>query len=176
MPLLDRSRSLLLVIDFQERLMPVIDEGQAAVSNAARLIKGARLLDVPILRTEQNPRGLGPTLPELAGNEPVIEKMSFDACPAPGFEEALSGREQIVLSGCEAHICVAQTALGLRARGREVYVVRDAVGSRRPESKETALNRLAANGIEIVTTEMVLFEWMGTSADPQFKPVSALIK
>ncbi|WP_137389850.1 isochorismatase family protein [Rhodoligotrophos defluvii] len=176
MPLLDRSRSLLLLIDFQERLMPVIDQSGAVIANAVRLLKAARLLDVPALRTEQNPRGLGPTLPELAGNEMVVEKVSFAACPATGFAEALGNREQIVLSGCEAHICVAQTALGLRAQGREVFVVRDAVGSRRAESKETALVRLAANGVEIVTTEMVLFEWLATSADPQFKAVSALIR
>lgn len=176
MPLLDRVRSLLLIIDFQGRLMPVIDRAEDVVANARRLVTAAQLLNVPQVRTEQNPKGLGPTVPELAGPGVVLEKMSFDACPAPGLMDALENREQIVVAGCEAHICVGQTVLGLLSRGREVFVVRDAVGSRRAESKETAIHRLSRHGAEIVTTEMVLFEWLQTSTDPQFKAVSALIK
>jgi isochorismate hydrolase len=102
--------------------------------------------------------------------------MSFDACRSPGFFERLGPRPEIVVAGCEAHVCVLQTVLGLLDARRRVFVVSDAVGSRRPESKEAALRRLAAAGAEIVTTEMVLFEWLGSADHPRFREVIALVK
>lgn len=176
MPLLDRSRSLLLLVDLQGRLMPAIDQAEEVLGNAVRLLSAASLLEVPVVITEQYPRGLGPTVPELAGQGTLIEKMTFSSCSAPGFAEAIADAGQIVVAGTEAHICVAQTVLGLLEQGRQVLVVSDAVGSRRPQSKATALDRLARHGADIVTTEMVLFEWVGTAADPRFKAISALIK
>src|SRR5262249_26286599 len=130
MPALDRDTSALLVIDFQTRLMPAIQDGAAVVANARRLLNGAELLDVPVLFTEQNADGLGATLPELCSETVnLFHKMTFDACRMPGFLDALPDRRTLVVAGCETHVCVLQTALGLLAAGRRVCLVRDAVGS-----------------------------------------------
>jgi nicotinamidase-related amidase len=173
---IDRTRSLLLVIDFQARLMPSIDAGPAAVANARRLLDGAAILDVPVLFTEQNPRGLGPTVTELAQPERTVHKMTFDAVREPGFFERLPEGRAIVVAGCEAHVCVMQTVLGLLDRSMQVFVVRDALGARKRESLETALRRMERHGAEIVTTEMVLFEWLTTCEHPRFREVVALVK
>jgi nicotinamidase-related amidase len=179
MPALDRSRSVLCLIDFQERLMKAIDGADEVVANAGRLLAAAEQLGVPVVMTEQNPKGLGPTVPELTrpeGSVPVVAKMEFDASRARGLLELLPPGHHIVVAGCEAHVCVLQTALGLLDRSRRAYVVADAVGSRRPENKAAALARMDRAGAEVVTTEMVLFEWLGTAEDPAFKPVIGLVK
>jgi nicotinamidase-related amidase len=179
MPALDRRRSVLCLIDLQERLMPAIDGAGDVVANAGRLLAAAEQLGVPVLMTEQNPKGLGPTVPELVrpdGSVPVVAKMEFDACRARGVLDALPPGHHIVVAGCEAHVCVLQTVLGLLDRSRRAYVVADAVGSRRPENKAAALARLDRAGAEIVTTEMVLFEWLGTADDPSFRSIVGLIK
>ncbi|HEY4410033.1 MAG TPA: isochorismatase family protein [Acidimicrobiia bacterium] len=179
MPALDRRRSVLCLIDLQERLMPAIDGAGEVVANAGRLLAAAEQLGVPVLMTEQNPKGLGPTVPELVrpdGSVPVVAKMEFDACRARGVLDALPPGHHIVVAGCEAHVCVLQTVLGLLDRSRRAYVVADAVGSRRPENKAAALARLDRAGAEIVTTEMVLFEWLGTADDPSFRSIVGLIK
>ena len=173
---LDPQTSTLLVIDFQGRLMPAIHEGHAAVANARRLLDAAKLLGVPAVLTEQNPDGLGATVPELASDAAVVRKMTFDACGADGFWRTLPDRPDVVVAGCEAHVCVLQTVLGLLAEGRRVFVVRDALGSRRPESKEAAIARMERHGAEIVTTEMAVFEWLGTAEHPRFREAVALIK
>jgi nicotinamidase-related amidase len=176
MPLIDPVRSLLLVIDIQIRLMPAITDGAGVIANTDRLIAAAKLLDVLVLFTEQNAGGLGPTVPELAP-EPgaAFAKMSFGAVEAAGFLDRLGDRD-LVVAGCEAHICVLQTVLGLREAGRRTYVVADAVGSRRPESRAAGLARMAAHGAEIVTTEMVVFEWLRTARHPRFREAVKLIK
>ena len=159
--------------------MPAIAGGDEVVSNAGRLLAAAEELHVPVVSTEQNPKGLGPTVPELArpdAHHLVVAKMTFDSCSAAGVMDALSAGRHVVLAGAEAHVCVLQTALGLLDRSRRVYVVGDAVGSRRPENKEAALRRLERAGAEIVTTEMVIFEWLGSAEDPAFKSVIALVK
>lgn len=159
--------------------MRAIDGAEEVVANAGRLLAAAEALEVPVVATEQNPKGLGPTVPELTrpdGAHTVVEKMCFDACGAAGLVSALPAGHHIVLAGCEAHVCVLQTALGLLDRSRRVYVVADAIGSRRSADKEAALRRLDRAGAEIVTTEMVVFEWLGTAEDPSFKAVTALIK
>jgi len=159
--------------------MPAIDGGGDVVANAARLLGAAEALGVPVVMTEQNPKGLGATVSELARPDdavPDISKMEFDACQARGVIDALPAGHHIVVAGCEAHVCVLQTVLGLIDRSRRAYVVADAVGSRRPESKAAALARLERAGAEVVTTEMVLFEWLGTADDPAFKSVIALVK
>ena len=174
---IDALKSTLLVVDFQSRLMPAIDQGEAAVANARRLIDAAAMLEVPTLFTEQNARGLGPTVPELAPDPSLLaHKMTFDAVREPSFLGRLAEEHAIVVAGCEAHVCVLQTVLGLLDAGRAVYVVRDALGARRAESKETALRRMERHGAEIVTTEMVVFEWLGTAEHPRFRDAIALIK
>jgi nicotinamidase-related amidase len=177
MPAIDRDSSVLLVVDFQTRLMPAIEAGEAVIANARRLLDAAALLRVPILFTEQNAAGLGGTLPELRSETArVVHKMTFDACHAPGFVTALADRRDIVVAGCEAHVCVLQTVLGLLRTGRRVFAVRDALGSRRSESKETAIRRMERDGAEIVTTEMVLFEWLETAKDARLREILTLVK
>jgi nicotinamidase-related amidase len=177
MPTIDPNKSLLLVIDFQSRLMPAIDNGAAAVKNARRLIDMAGLMRIPIVFTEQNAKGLGATVDELLTNRgTLVHKMTFDAVREPGFLETIPVGKQIVVAGCEAHVCVQQTVLGLLDAGRKVYVARDALGSRHSESKETAIRRMERHGAEIVTTEMVVFEWLETAEHPHFRDAIALIK
>lgn len=178
MPAIDRETSALLIVDFQTRLMPAIEDGAAVVANARRLLRAAELLGVPALFTEHNAQGLGSTLPELAtfANGRVTHKMSFNACRVAGFADRLGCRPDIVVAGCEAHVCVLQTVFGLIDAGRRVYLARDAVGSRRAESKETATGRMERHGVEIVTTEMVVFEWLSSAEHPRFGEVLALIK
>lgn len=176
MHLMNARRSRLVVIDFQARLMPAIHDGPRLLANAVRLVEAAGLLDVPVVMTEQNPAGLGPTVPELAGAAPAIAKMSFDSCGAPAFLDAVAGDEDLILCGCEAHVCVGQTALSLLENKRRVLVVQDAAGSRAPESKEVSLRRLERRGAEIVTTEMVVFEWLRTAEHPQFRAAARLIR
>jgi nicotinamidase-related amidase len=170
--------SALLVVDFQARLVPAIDGGATAVANARRLLDAAGMLGVPTLFTEQNAEGLGATVAELLSNRAglVAHKMTFDACRANAFVAMLPNRPDIVVAGCEAHVCVLQKVLGLVDAGRRVFVVRDAIGSRRTESKETAIRRMERHGAEIVTAEMVVFEWLGSAQHPRFRDALALIK
>jgi len=167
-----------VVIDMQQRLMPAIDAGERAVAKTVLLAEVAEELGVPMLFSEQNPSGLGPTVPQLkpfAGQ--LFAKRHFSAAREPGFFEHLpSGRKTIVVAGAETHVCVLQTVLGLRECGYGVAVVADAVGSRTPADKEAGLRRMAAHGAEIVTAEMVAFEWLDTCDHPDFKAVIALVK
>jgi nicotinamidase-related amidase len=157
--------------------MPAIEDGAAVVRNARRLLDAAKLLGVPVLFTEQNAKGLGGTLPELlSGSDQIADKMTFDACRAPDFLTMLPKGHDVVVSGCETHVCVLQTVLGLVEAGRRVFIVRDAVGSRRSESKETAIRGMERNGVEVMTTEMVIFEWLETTADARLHAVIQLIR
>lgn len=176
MPLISPSLSTFVIIDMQGRLMPAISDGPRLLDNARRLVDAAGQLGVPILMTEQNPGGLGGTVPELAGSGPVISKMSFDCCAEPAFMAALAGERDLVICGCEAHVCVLQTVITLLSHRRKVYLVQDAVGSRQDESKSVAITRMQRHGAEIVTTEMVVFEWLRSASHPQFRPVSKLIR
>lgn len=178
MPLISAASSCLLVIDLQGKLMPAISGGSEVVAATNRLIRVAETLGLPVLLTEQNPRGLGETVPQVvtAGPKTVVEKMTFNACGAGALGEALGDCRQIVVTGCEAHVCVLQTVLGLLEDKREVYVLEDAVGSRDPANKARALQRMAANGAEIVTSEMVIFEWLGSAENPAFKAVLEIVK
>jgi nicotinamidase-related amidase len=146
-PQISRKNSALLVVDFQSRLMPAIEDGTSVIANAQRLLAAADMLAVPVLFTEQNAKGLGSTLAELRPDiRRVAHKMTFDACRAEGFMQALPPQTEAIVSGCEAHVCVLQTVMGLLSGGRRVFIVRDAVGSRRAESKETAIGRMERNG------------------------------
>lgn len=176
MKTIDEKTSVLLLIDFQARLMSAIHDGEVVLANATRLRDAARALNVPILITEQNPKGLGSTVAPLAdAAQTTIEKMSFDATADDKLLPLLKDYAQIIVAGCEAHVCVLQTVLGLLDR-HVVFVVRDAIGSRRAENKETAITRLEKHRAEIVTTEMVIFEWLSTAEHPQFRDIVALIK
>lgn len=173
---------MLLVIDMQERLQPLIHDDARLRAKAATLAKGCDLLDVPVLVTEQYPKGLGPTVPELApalvAAGGAMEKTEF-SCAANGAVRArldAMGRRDVLLAGVEAHICVTQTALDLVERGYRVHVVEDAVGSRSPADRELGLARMRRHGAEGVGVEMVLFELMGGSRHPRFKDVQALVK
>lgn len=175
---IDSHSSALAVIDIQQKLIPAIANGRQVLANACRLLEAARLLDIPRIFTEQYPAGLGHTEPDLTAgmNEPVLEKMTFDACRGNLADRLVSGREQLVVAGCEAHVCVLQTVLGLLEFGKRVFVVSDAVGSRLPDNRLAALRRMEAHGAEIVTAEMVLFEWLGSAEHPQFRQVLQLVK
>ncbi|MGI6244894.1 MAG: isochorismatase family protein [Pseudochelatococcus sp.] len=170
--------STLLLVDFQHRLAPVIDGAQQTIDVAGRLARVAGLVGVPVIATEQIPEKLGATSPELlplAGQ--VIAKRTFDAAGEPGLPQALDlKRGQVVVTGWEAHVCVLQTALGLLRLGFRPVVAADAIGSRASFNKEIALRRLAHHGIEIVTGEMVIFEWLENADHPAFREAIALIK
>ncbi|MCU0935628.1 MAG: hydrolase [Gammaproteobacteria bacterium] len=176
--------SQLVVVDVQERLaaaMPAEDRARV-LRNLGILLEAARLLDVPVLATEQYPRGLGPSEPEVASRLPagaaVLEKTSFSCCGADGFAACLGAtpRPQVVLGGMEAHVCVLQTAFELRDQGFQVFVVEDAVCSRAPDNHANALARLRQAGVLVPSTESVVFEWLGNARHPQFKAISALLK
>jgi nicotinamidase-related amidase len=174
---IDPKRSLLLVVDFQSRLMPAIHDGGTAVRNANRLIEAAKLIGIPRLFTEQNARGLGPTVADVPVEQGrLVHKQFFDACREDGFLDRIPADAHVVVAGCEAHVCVQQTVLGLLHASRKTYVVRDALGSRHPEDKETAIRRMERHGADIVTTEMVVFEWLQTAEHPEFRRAVALIK
>jgi nicotinamidase-related amidase len=177
--LLDRSLSQLLVVDMQERLAPAID-GIAAVESQVRLLlQGARELAVPVLVSEQYPQGLGRTLPALLplieGNQ-AFEKMEFSCFANDKLRFALGTGRRTVICGIEAHVCVLQTALEMQDAGHDVALVADALGSRQKQSRDLALDRAARAGIEVVSTEMVLFEWLRTAAAPAFKTIAKLIR
>lgn len=201
--LLDASESQLVLVDYQERLMPAIFEGAAVLANARRLARIAQLMDVPVWGTEQNPSRLGPNDAELrALCRRTLAKMHFSAAeeglgewlrPAPkpqgGNARSLpkhlqKAREQqqaperasIVIAGCEAHVCLLQTALQLIEDEFDVWVVTDACSSRTERNRDAAFDRLAGAGAELVTTEMVAFEWLRGCEHPAFKDMLGLVK
>jgi nicotinamidase-related amidase len=199
--LLDVSLSQLVLVDYQTRLMPDIYEGAQALANGLRLGQAARLLGVPTWGTEQNPSGLGPNPPEIrALCKDTLVKMHFSAVeeglgewlrPEPQSPQGnarslpkhlqkavpqVVQRNSIVMSGWEAHVCLMQTALDLLEDEFEVWVVTDACSSRTERNRDAAFDRLAGAGAELVTTEMVLFEWLRTAEHAQFKEVLALVK
>jgi nicotinamidase-related amidase len=178
MPILRPETSHLLLIDFQARLMPVIRDASEVTANAATLLAVARKLQVPRSYTEQNPEKLGRTVPEVAAQagEAVLPKMTFDACRTAAVADRLTGATDFIVLGCEAHVCVLQTALGLMQAGHRVHVVADAIGARAQINRDVAISRMARHGAQIVTTEMVIFEWLGTATHPALRDIISLIK
>jgi nicotinamidase-related amidase len=179
--LIEAATSALLLIDVQQRLAPAVQHGEACVARCRILLEAAQRLGVPALATEQYPAGLGPTVTELAAllaPERRLAKVCFAAGTDPRVAAALQalGRSQILLCGMEAHVCVLQTALDLPRLGLQPVVVADAVASRRAESRALALERLRANGVEVVDSEMVLFEWLAAAGTADFKALIKLIK
>ena len=185
LPLTHASTSQLLIVNTQERLtkaMPKQDLDQM-VPNIIQLSKAAGLLGVPIILSEHYGKGLGNTLSEIAEHLPshtkAKDKLTFSCCTAPGFEEELAengSRKQIVMVGLEAHICILQTAAGLQQWGYQVFVVEDAISSRKPMHRDNAINRMRQGGIRITNMESVVFEWMGDANHPKFKEVSQLVR
>lgn len=175
-PLVSAESSTLLIVDVQARLLPAIHEGPRVLANCIWLVEIARRLEVPVIASEQYPQGLGHTAPELAAVLPadsVRTKVHF-SCVADGcFDDVkVFQRPQIVIAGTEAHVCVLQTALDLATLGTQVFIVADAVGSRRAEDRELALARFRQHGIDVVSREMVAFEWLHRAGTEIFRAVN----
>lgn len=176
----DRHDSALLVVDVQEKLLALIPGAPELLINAAFLLDVAKLLEIPVLATEQYPSGLGATAPTIAERlpRPIPEKTSFSCCGAAGFDEqcARLGRSTLVIAGIESHVCIMQTALDLLDRGHRVVVPADAIASRTAVDHEWALHRLERAGATLTTAEALAFEWLGSSSAAEFKALSALVK
>jgi nicotinamidase-related amidase len=169
----------LLVIDVQEKLVPRILGAETLVRNIAFLLDAARLLSMPVQCTEQYPRGLGATVPELAGRlAQRPDKVAFSSCAVPAVVQTFhrEARPKVVLCGIETHVCVLHTALDLLALDFRVYVAVDAVGSRYRVDHDVALRRLELAGVIPTTSEACAFEWIGGAGHPQFKAVSQLVQ
>ena len=201
--LLDAQECQLVLMDYQARLMPAMLDATAVVANAARLAQVAALVQVPVVATEQNPSRLGPTVDGLQAalrqaRARTLSKMQFSAVeeglgewlrpevqapqgnarslPKHLQKPAAPQRQSIILAGCEAHICMLQTALDLVEDEFEVWVVTDACTSRTERNRDAAFDRLASAGVELVTTEMVAFEWLRSAEHPAFKAMLQLVK
>lgn len=175
------TASVLVLVDYQHRLMPQIHNGAQAVARAVRMADAARELGIRVLGTEQNPAGLGPNDEAVRQRcASTLAKMHFDACEDGLLDLLASDTKEdpaeVVIAGCEAHVCLLQTALGLLRAGRRVWVVADACGSRSAQDHALAMQRLQQAGATLVSTEMVVFEWLRSCTHPRFKPVLALVK
>jgi nicotinamidase-related amidase len=176
---LRREESFLLVIDVQEKLAPHVQGHEQVISRSAALIRAASLLRIPVIVTEHCPDRIGSTVPSLKALAPeVLAKTHFAGTDEPSIADRLASlnRKQAVVCGMEAHVCVMQTALGLRDAGYQVLLVADAVGSRRPNDREIAIGRLRAAGCWVGSSEMTLFEWMGHAGIPEFRELLGVIK
>ncbi|MEO7245562.1 MAG: isochorismatase family protein [Rubrivivax sp.] len=173
---MDAARCALVLVDVQARLMPAIDGAVRVLANAQLLAEAAHAVGVPVFGTEQNPAGLGPNVDGLRPHcARTLAKMHFDACE-DGLLDVVEATPDIVIAGCEAHVCLLQTALGLRRAGREVWVVADACGSRRAADHALAMQRLRDGGAAVVSTEMVVFEWLAHCQHPAFRALLARVK
>jgi nicotinamidase-related amidase len=174
---LDPKRAALVVIDVQEAFRKAVPTFEDVARAASILVRGAETVEVPIIVTEQYPKGLGHTVPEVAEHLPdglaPIEKLVFSAAEAEGFD--LAGREQALVCGIETHVCVNQTVLGLLDAGLEVHVARDAVGSRFAKNHEAGLEKVERAGAAITTVETALFELVGRAGTDEFKRVQGLV-
>ncbi|KPP99401.1 hydrolase [Marinobacter sp. HL-58] len=175
--LMDKNNVIVAVIDVQARLLSGVYESERLVENCSWLVRLARLMDVPVIGSEQYPDGLGHTeerLQELVGPERIHGKTFFSCIDDPGFEAAFQahGRKQVVLCGMESQACVMQSTLRLLEKGFDVFVVADAISARNPYDTEVALRRMEQAGAAIVTKEMVGFEWLRRSDMPEFKDFS----
>lgn len=185
MPLCQSAFAQLLIIDAQERLAAAMpgDVLERTLTNINRLVQSAKLLEIPIIWTEQYPKGLGNTVAAIRDQLPEdavpTQKTCFSCCTAAGFERALTEepkRKQVVLVGMEAHICIVQTASGLQRWGYQVFVAADAICSRHADKRENAIERMRHAGIQVTNTESVAFEWVGDSQHSQFRELSRLFK
>lgn len=175
---LSAAHSVVLIVDMQASLMPAIDQHQIRTDAAMRLARAAKLLGIPVLATEHLAHKLGHTVEPLKSElESVCLKTHFDGTKEEHFEAFMpQGRPQVIVMGAEAHVCVMQTALGVLQSGREVWMATDACGSRHDEDRQLGLDRLERAGAELVSTEMVMFEWLVNAGHPKFREVLAVIK
>ena len=179
--MLDTQQCCLTVVDVQGKLAQLMHGKKAVFKNIQILIQAAKILEIPILWCQQCPDALGPTVPEIAqlldGNEPV-NKAAFSCCGEDKFNTKLNelARKQVLLCGIETHVCIYQTAIDLLRQDFHVEVIADAVSSRTMENKQTAINRLDAEGAKITCTETALFELLKTAEHPKFRQIARLIK
>lgn len=179
---LERTESVLVVIDVQECYRDKTFEHERMVRQVRRLIEAARLMRVPVLVTEQYPKGLGRTQPEVAEgfapDQVVYDKRSMSCCGAPGFSDALAalGRRQVVLCGIEAHACVNQTAHDLLAAGYQVHLALDAISARAAQDVRIGCDKMIGSGAVPASVELVCFEWIRTAEAPEFRELQRLIK
>lgn len=177
--LLSADNSRLLIVDVQEKLVPLIPIGPRLIHNCRRLLDGAKVMNVPAFGTEQYPKGLGRMMPELASRLGTLpQKVVFSCAPALDWGQAAEiddDRDQVVVAGMETHVCVLQTVLDLLSAGFRVHIPADAVASRSELDWRVALDRLASSGATITTVEAVLFEWCQRAGTPQFKEIQKLI-
>ncbi|MBS7615261.1 hydrolase [Candidatus Bathyarchaeota archaeon] len=179
--LLSKDEPVLIVIDVQEKLLTHIAQKETVLENLEKLIKFMHIIKIPIIITEQYPKGLGPTVPEVKSLIPdskPIEKLEFSCFGSQEFKKALekTGKKTLILAGIEAHICVTQTAIEGLENGYRIYVVEDATSSRTLQDKVTAINRMRQNGATIVSTEMLIYELLKKARTPEFKESLKLIK
>lgn len=179
--MLDIQNACLVVVDVQGKLAQLMVDKESLFRNIRILIQSAKILDIPILWCQQVPESLGPTVPEIAellSGEEAIDKASFSCCGEERFTAELNalGREQVMLCGIEAHICIYQTAMDLMEGGVDVTIIADAVSSRTEQNRQIALGRLSAEGANISSVEMVLFELLKTSRHPRFRDIAKLVK
>jgi len=176
--ILKQDNSLLFIIDVQEKLLNAVFNRGLVEKNSIILSKAARILNLPVILTEQYPKGLGESIEEIKANALVFEKFAFNALQDENLLKVLDdcNKKQIVVFGIETHICVHQTVAALVDAGFEVVVVSDACGSRSEEEYKSALFYMQNCGAHIKTTEMILFEWLKTAKHPNFKEIQALIK
>ncbi|HAD48794.1 MAG: hydrolase [Idiomarinaceae bacterium] len=175
--LLSSKDSILLIVDAQEKLLPAIHQRDNVTSRMRWLAEIALQLDIPVLITEQYPKGLGYTvsaLQEIIESARVVEKTHFSAMQEQSFRDVLSDydKKQVVIMGMETHVCVLQTAIEMKQEGYQVFLPSDCVGSRRPNDKDSAITRMRDNNVEIITSEMAAFEWLHKSGTDTFRHIS----
>ena len=178
--MLEIDSTVLVLVDFQGKLARIVQDSEQVIASACKLARAAAVLDLPIIWTEQNPAGLGPTVEELAGLLPgeAIPKHAFSCWREPAFAKALAGRnrQSVLLAGIETHVCVFQTAADLCAAGYDVHVVADAVSSRTAANRQVGLARIAAAGATVTSVEMAVFELLGAAAGEKFKEILKIVK
>lgn len=178
-PRLSAANCVLVVVDIQDKLLAAMPAAQSLVKNVSFLLDVANLLAIPAIATEQYPKGLGPTTPEIAKrlSREILSKTSFSCCHNEEFLKQLKalGRKNIILAGMETHVCVSQTAFDLLDAGVNVFLPVDAVSSRFEIDHQTAFQRLTQHGCTLTTAEAIAFEWLGDAAHPSFKSVSKLV-
>ena len=171
------TRSTLVLIDLQSRLMPAIHQGDEVLKQSIKIAKIAKLLDIPTIGTEQSPQSLGHNVDAITQFcNAAVAKDHFDACQDGLVDALCKNREHLILAGCETHVCVMQTALELLRQNFKVSILVDAVGSRRSLDRDIALHRLGSSGATLLTVEMLAFEWLGNASNESFKDGLAIIK
>lgn len=182
MPKLERDRAALLVVDLQQKLLPLVADADAVQQQCIRMIQGCAALGVPVLATEQYPKGLGQTVEPVARalgevDVELVEKVRFSACVEPIHRKLTElNRTHVIICGIETHVCVVQTASDIQQQGLVPFVVGDAVGSRRHADRDLALQRMTAGGVVPLSTEMALLEMVHEAGTPAFKAILPLIR